>query len=75
MCCIENIFLAATALDYGCTLRIPLGNEGEWSREVLGYPKDYMMPCFIGIGRQSREAVSIKQKDIHRILLPEVDFR
>jgi len=28
-CCIENIFLAATAMNYGCNLRIPLGNEGQ----------------------------------------------
>lgn len=63
-CCIENMFLAATAMDYGCTLRIPLGDEGEWSRKVLGYPEDYMMPCFIGIGRPKKDAVKIKQKDI-----------
>ncbi|WP_455715399.1 nitroreductase family protein [Anaerosporobacter sp.] len=63
-CCIENMFLAATALDYGCTLRIPLGNEAEWSKEVLEYPEDYLMPCFIGIGRPKKDAVTIKQKDI-----------
>ncbi|MDK2809151.1 MAG: iodotyrosine deiodinase [Clostridiales bacterium] len=63
-CCIENIFLAATALHYGCTLRVPLGKEGEWSRKVLGYPEEYMMPCFIGIGRPNSDAEAIKQKDI-----------
>lgn len=63
-CCIENMFLAATALDYGCSLRIPLGDEGEWSRKVLGYPKDYLMPCFIGIGRPKKDAAEVKQKAI-----------
>lgn len=63
-CCLENIFLAATAMGYGCTLRIPLGDEGAWSREVLGYPEDYMMPCFVGVGRPSESAVLIKQKRI-----------
>lgn len=62
-CCIENIFLAATTEDYACTLRIPLGNEGEWSRKVLGYPDDYLMPCFIGIGKEKSDAKCITQKE------------
>lgn len=62
-CCIENMFLAATAEGYACTLRIPLGNEGEWSREVLGYPQEYLMPCFIGVGKPKEDAVLIKQRE------------
>ena len=63
-CSIENIFLAATAEGYGCNLRIPLGNEGEHAREILGYPEDYYMPCFIGIGRPKKNADIPKQKEI-----------
>lgn len=63
-CSIENIFLAATAENYGCTLRIPLGNEAEYSRSILDYPTDYFMPCFIGIGKPLKSAPKIKQKDI-----------
>ena len=63
-CSIENLFLAATAEGYGCNLRIPLGNEGEHAREILGYPEDYYMPCFIGIGRPKKNAAIPKQKDI-----------
>ena len=63
-CSIENIFLAATAENYGCTLRIPLGNEAEYSRSILDYPTDYFMPCFIGIGKPLKNAPKIKQKDI-----------
>ena len=63
-CSIENIFLAATAEGYACTLRVPLGNEGEWARDVLGYPKYYFMPCFIGIGKAKTDADVVKQKDI-----------
>lgn len=63
-CCVENIFLAAAALGYGCNLRIPVGNESAWSREVLGYPEDYMMPCFIGLGLPDSSVKPIKQKDI-----------
>ena len=63
-CSIENIFLAAVAEGYGCSLRIPLGNESEHAREVLGYPEDYYMPCFIGIGLPSENAPVPKQKGI-----------
>ncbi len=63
-CSVENIFLAATAEEYACTLRVPLGDEGEYSRKVLGYPEEYFMPCFIGIGRPQKNITAIKQKDI-----------
>ncbi len=63
-CSVENIFLAATAEEYACTLRVPLGDEGEYSRKVLGYPEDYFMPCFIGIGKPQKKITAIKQKDI-----------
>ena len=63
-CSIENILLASTAEGYGCALRIPLGNEGEYAREVLGFPEDYLMPCLIGIGRPKPDAPVVKQKDI-----------
>ena len=63
-CSIENIFLAATAEGYGCNLRIPLGDEAEHARDVLGFPEEYLMPCFIGIGRPKKDAPEIKQKEI-----------
>lgn len=63
-CSIENIFLASTAEGYGCTLRIPLGSEGEYARDVLGFPDDYFMPCFIGIGRPQKDVPVVKQKSI-----------
>lgn len=64
-CSIENIFLAATAEGYACTLRVPLGNESEYARDVLGFPNDYFMPCFIGVGKPKKDAPVIKQKDIN----------
>ena len=63
-CSIENLFLAATAEGYGCNLRIPLGNEADHAREVLGFPEDYFMPCFIGIGVPKKDAPVVKQQDI-----------
>lgn len=60
-CCIENIFLAAVAEGYACTLRIPLGDEGEWARNVLRFPEDYLMPCFVAVGKPSENAARIRQ--------------
>lgn len=64
-CSIENIFLASTAEGYGCTLRVPLGNEEEYARSVLGFPQDYFMPCFIGLGKPKKDAPAVKQKEIN----------
>ncbi len=63
-CSIENIFLAATAEGYACTLRIPLGDEGEWVRKVMQIPEDYLVPCYIGIGKTKENADVVKQKEI-----------
>lgn len=61
-CSIENIFLASTAEGYGCSLRIPLGDEAEYARKILEFPNDYLMPCFIGIGKPQDNVPAIKQK-------------
>ena len=63
-CSIENIFLSATAEGYGCNLRIPLGNEAEYAREILGFPDEYIMPCFIGIGKPKSGIVPVKQRAV-----------
>lgn len=62
-CSIENLLLAATFEGYAATLRIPLGNEGEWARAVLSYPEDYLMPCFIAIGKARADAARLEQKE------------
>ena len=38
--------------------------KAEKAREVLGFPEDYYMPCFIGIGRPQKNAPVPIQKDI-----------
>lgn len=63
-CSIENIFLAAAAEGYACNLRIPLGDEENHARKVLGFPEEYLMPCFIGIGLPAKDAKRIAQKEI-----------
>ena len=62
-CCIENMFLSATAEHYACTLRIPLGEEEAWTKQVLQYPEDWCMPCVIAIGKPRSDASMVKQKE------------
>lgn len=61
-CCIENIFLAATAEKYACALRIPLGDEQDHVKSVLNFPDEYVMPCYVAIGKPADEAVCHEQK-------------
>jgi nitroreductase len=63
-CSIENVWLAAVAEGYGCNVRIPLGNEESIAKDALNIPEEYMIPCFIGIGRPSETAVYTKQIDV-----------
>jgi len=60
-CCIENILLAAAAEGLACSLRIPVGNEGERVAEVIHAPEGYMLPCYIGIGYPAGEAAVLEQ--------------
>ena len=63
-CCIENMLLAATAEGYACSLRIPLGDESGHARQVLGFPADYFMPCFLGVGKPRKGAEGVAQKEV-----------
>lgn len=60
--CIENILLAATAEGLGVSLRIPSEEELDYLRELVHYPEDYYMPCYLGIGYPHKDAVIIPQK-------------
>lgn len=60
-CCIENIFLAATAEGLACSMRIPVGNEGSKVAEVVHAPENYMLPCYIGPGYPTGNAAVVEQ--------------
>ena len=63
-CSIENVWLAATSEGYGCNVRIPWNDEEQIAKDALGFPDDYMIPCFIGIGKPAKDAVLTKQIDV-----------
>jgi len=60
-CCIENIFLAATAEGLACSMRIPERDEGPKVAKVVGAPEGYIFPCYIGIGYPADDAVVLEQ--------------
>ncbi|MCL2253482.1 MAG: nitroreductase family protein [Lachnospiraceae bacterium] len=62
-CCIENIFLAATAEGLAATMRIPLDDESSHIAEILKHPQDYIMPCYIALGYAAPDAVVIPQNE------------
>lgn len=59
-CCIENIFLAATAEGAACSMRIPVGNEGLQVAEAVHAPKGYLLPCYIGLGYPAKDAAVLE---------------
>ena len=63
--CIENILLAATAEGLGVSLRIPFEKELDYLKELLHYPEDYYIPCYLGIGYPAKDAVIIPQKQFN----------
>ena len=63
-CSIENVWLAATSEGYGCNVRIPLGNEEAVAKEALGIPDEFIIPCFIGIGRPAEGAEPTRQIEV-----------
>ena len=47
---VENILLAATAEGLACAFRIPIGNEPEYVKRMVGAPDGYEFTCFLAIG-------------------------
>ena len=60
-CVIENIFLASTAEGLGCSMRIPVGEEGSNVAKAVEAPVDYLLPCYIGIGYPADNTTVIEQ--------------
>ena len=45
-------------------MRIPVGDEGKNVVESIGAPSDYLLPCYIGIGRAKKDEPKVGQKEI-----------
>ena len=63
-CCIENMLIAAASEGILGVTRIPMPEESEHIKTVIGHPDDYVMPCYIALGYPAKNAPRPAQKTI-----------
>ncbi len=63
-CCIENMLLAAASEGIFGVTRIPMTDESEHIKNVLGHPDNYVMPCYIALGYPDTNAKRTKQNPV-----------
>ena len=63
-CALENMLLAATAEGLGTVFHIPVGDEEEKIKEIVGAPEDYEFICLLTMGYPAADAFRPKQKEI-----------
>lgn len=61
---VENLLLAATAEGLACAFRIPVGNESQHVKRLVGAPDGYEFTCFLAVGYAAENAHICKQKSI-----------
>ena len=61
---LENMLLAATAEGLGTVFHIPVGDEAEKIKEIVGAPEDYEFICLLTMGYPAADAFRPKQKEI-----------
>ena len=61
-CCLENILLAAVSEGIFGVTRIPMTEESEHIKNVVGHPDNYVMPCYLALGYPAKHASRPKQK-------------
>lgn len=63
-CCIENMLLAAASEGVFGVTRIPMTDESEHIKEVLGHPDKYVLPCYMALGYPDKNAKRTKQNTV-----------
>ena len=61
-CCLENILLAAASEGIFGVTRIPMTEESEHIKNVVGHPDNYVMPCYLALGYPAKHASRPQQK-------------
>lgn len=64
-CAVENMLLAATAEGLGSVFHIPVADEVEKIKKIVGAPKDYEFTCLLTVGYPAKNAFLPKQKEIN----------
>ena len=64
-CAVENMLLAATAEGLGTVFHIPVGDEADRIKEIVGVPEGYEPTCLLTMGYPKENAFLPKQKEIN----------
>lgn len=64
-CAVENMLLAATAEGLGTVFHIPVGDEVEQIKKIVGAPDGYEFTCLLTMGYPAENAFLPKQKEIN----------
>lgn len=64
-CALENMLLAATAEGLGTVFHIPVSDEADKIKEIVGAPKGYEFTCLLTMGYPAENAFLPKQKEIN----------
>ena len=64
-CAVENMLLAATNEGLGAVFHIPVADEVEKIKELVGAPDGYEFTCLLTIGYPTENAFLPKQKEIN----------
>ncbi len=62
--CIENMLLAAASEGIFGVTRIPMTDESEHVKTIVGHPDNYVMPCYLALGYPAQNAVRPSQKSV-----------
>lgn len=62
-CVLENVFLAATAEEIACAMRIPIGDEEAHAIRTVGAPEGWRMPCYLAFGYAAPDAPVLRQTE------------
>ena len=63
-CALENMLLAATSEGLGAAFHIPVSDEAEKIKEIVGAPEGFEFVCLLSLGYPAEDAFLPKQKDI-----------
>ncbi len=63
-CALENMLLAATAEGLGTVFHIPVSDEAEKIKEIVGAPEGYEFICLLTMGYPAENAFLPRQKKI-----------
>ena len=64
-CALENMLLATTAEGLGATFHIPVADEADRIKEIVGAPAGYEFICLLSIGYPAPNAFLPRQKAIN----------